>query len=71
VYILPGAQMKIGDLVTVYDRGVYTDNDIYGIVVGFENDNKSYVKVFSLGRIITIMNFDLDVISPAKTKINI
>ena len=62
--------MNVGDLVTVYDRGIYTDSDIYGIVVGFENDNKSYVKVFSLGRIVTIMNFDLDIVSPAKIRIN-
>lgn len=64
------ALVKVGDLVTIYDRCEYTDDDVYGIVIGFEKDNKSYVKVLTLGRIVTIMDFDLDIISPAKINLN-
>ena len=61
--------MNIGDLVTIYDRGDQ-NCDVYGLVIGFQKDNKAFVKVLSMGKIVTIMDFDLDIISPAKIRIN-
>ena len=63
--------VRVGDLVTIYDRGeMDMDEEVYGLVVALSKDSKSMVYVLSLGRVFPMMTFDLDIISPAKIRIN-
>ena len=65
--------VRVGDLVTIYDRDEWKNEDVlevYGLVVSLSKDSKTMVYVLTMGRVVPIMDFDLDIISPAKVRIN-